>query len=86
MYERWFSLVLIFSRLIFQTFRKAIATVRASNRFRQSTGIPGTTNPEVDELMKVLEAGQAEAAAESETVNEVLATWHFLLLFPFFPF
>ncbi|KNZ51884.1 CAMK/CAMK1 protein kinase [Puccinia sorghi] len=57
-----------------KTFRKAIATVRASNRFRQSTGVPGGTNPEMDELIKVVEAGQADAAAESETVNEVLAT------------
>jgi len=57
-----------------KTFRKAIATVRASNRFRQSTGVPGSTNPEMDELIKVVEAGQADAAAESETVNEVLAT------------
>ncbi|KAI7935917.1 hypothetical protein MJO28_016152 [Puccinia striiformis f. sp. tritici] len=56
-----------------KTFRKAIATVRASNRFRQTTGIV-TLNPEVDELMLVIQAGQADAAAESETVNEVLAT------------
>lgn len=52
-----------------KTFRKAIATVRASNRFMQGTGMPSN---EVVELMREVEKGQAEAAAE--TVDQVLAT------------
>ncbi|KAG0145118.1 hypothetical protein CROQUDRAFT_659052 [Cronartium quercuum f. sp. fusiforme G11] len=56
-----------------KTFRKAIATIRASNRFRQGTGLPGAASSrEVEELMRVAAAGRADAAAESESLQEVL--------------
>ncbi|MBW0511219.1 hypothetical protein O181_050934 [Austropuccinia psidii MF-1] len=59
-----------------KTFRKAIATVRASNRFLQpSKNTSGTSSgDEVAELMKEIKVGQAEAAAESENIHQVLAT------------
>lgn len=49
-----------------QTFRRAIATVRATNRFRQAT-----LTPDEDALMKDVERGQQEAANEGP-VDQVL--------------
>ncbi|CAH7687662.1 CAMK/CAMK1 protein kinase [Phakopsora pachyrhizi] len=56
-----------------KTFKKAIATVRASNRFLQAGSTNLNSNEEVAALIRDVERGQAEAAAESENVDLVLA-------------